>query len=271
MGLMGGSLALALKGRFAKVTGFDIDPETRRIAEEQNIVEKATSNIEEALARADVICLATPVDNILQLLEELPVMIPSGKEVVVFDLGSTKTDIIKKMDGLPTNFHPIGGHPICGKEKLSIRNADRTLYYGAPFLLTRTKNSDEIAVRVVEEICAVLGADVKYLRPVEHDEILGIVSHVPYLLAGALVSATPESVKKYFGPGYRSASRLAGTDASMMGPVILSNQEPILANLERIVDELNTLIAVISDGDREELRQYLSNVNQIFNSLMDNQ
>lgn len=269
LGLMGGSLALALNGKMKRVTGYDRDPETRRIASEQNIVEKACETLEEALDTADVVCLATPVDRILELLELLPKLIQKDKEVIVFDLGSTKVDVVKQMDRLPANIHAVGGHPICGKEKLSIKNAERTLYYGAPFLITLSKRSTSLAMNVVEDICTALGAEQRTLTADAHDEILGIVSHVPFLLSGSLAASTPENVKNYIGPGYRSTSRLAGTDASMMTPVILSNRENVLSYLEKIVDELNTLIAVISDGDKNELRDHLTRINQIYASLMD--
>lgn len=268
LGLMGSSLALATKGRFGRVTGFDLDPETRQLAVEQNIVDHCFEDIKEAISAADVICLSVPVDRIIEILDNLPDLVPPKKDIVVFDLGSTKADIVKKMNKMPGNIHTIGAHPICGKEKLGIRNADRTLYYGAPFLLTRTDGTDQLTLDVIEHIIEALRVKASFIDPDKHDEVLGIVSHVPYLIAGALVMSTPSSVKDYFGPGYRSASRLAGTEASMMLPVVLSNKENILSSLENLVDELNILISMISEMDKSELQQYMLKVNEIYRELM---
>lgn len=267
LGLMGGSLALGLKGRFRNIIGYDNDSDVLRIAKEQEIVDRVNQNLDEAVLNADVICLATPVDVIIELIEILPFLVPQGKEIVVFDLGSTKEEIVKKMSKLPPNFKAVGAHPICGKEKLGLRNADRTLYYGAPFIVSPTENTNENALSMILELIEILGAKQKVVDSKLHDEILGTISHIPFLLAGALVLTTPDSVKGYFGPGYRSASRLAATDARMMLPILLSNRENVLINLEKIVDELNLLVSILSANDKEVLSETLEKINDIYSKL----
>ena len=139
LGLMGGSLALSLKGKCRGLVGIDADPATVKMAREREIVNTAwlvdevQAHPENALAGADLIVLATPVRAILAVLEQLPALCP-GPAVVV-DLGSTKQQIVAAMDRLPERFDPVGGHPMCGKEKFSLAYAEAEMYQGAPFAL----------------------------------------------------------------------------------------------------------------------------------------
>lgn len=255
LGLMGGSLALALKGKCAAIYGIDPDAATRDLALRQNIVDLADSEPARLLLMADLVILAAPVPAILALLDELPALMPLP--CVVIDLGSTKRLIVEKMVNLPERFEPIGGHPICGKEKLSLENADRTLYYAAPFLLTLLSRTTARARAAAEQMIAAIGANVQILDAGHHDRILASTSHLPFLLSSMLALATPLDVAPFVGPGFRSVSRLAGTPASMMLGVVLSNRENILAVLERVQDELALMISAIADNDSETINTTL--------------
>ena len=136
---MGGSLAMALHGQCKSISGLDTDSESVRYAEEKGIVDRASTMPDEILSEATVIILACPVTQILKWIEELPRFF--SQRCVVLDLGSTKAQIISKMDKMPQNFDPLGGHPICGKEKLSIKNSEKGLFIDAPFVLVRSKNT----------------------------------------------------------------------------------------------------------------------------------
>ena len=116
LGLMGGSLALALEGKCAALYGIDSNPATLELALAQKIVDQADSDPAKLLPQTELIILATPIQGILELLHKLPSLVKNP--CIIFDLGSTKTDILQAMSMLPENFDPICGHPICGKEKL---------------------------------------------------------------------------------------------------------------------------------------------------------
>ncbi len=251
LGLMGGSLALALKGKCAAIYGIDPDSATRELALRQNIVDMADADPAQLLPLADLVILAAPVPAILTLLEALPDFTPNP--CIVLDLGSTKRAIVEKMNGLPPRFDPLGGHPICGKEKLSLENAERTLYYAAPFLLTPLPRTTAHARAAVDQIIEAIGARATVLAPAAHDRILASTSHLPFLLSSALVLATPPDVAAFIGPGFRSASRLAGTPSSMMLGVVQSNRENLLPALEALQDELSLLIDALARNDTETL------------------
>ena len=137
LGLMGGSLALGLKGKCAALYGIDPHPPTLELALSQHIVDYADSDPAKLIPEADLVILSAPVPAILTLLEGLPALMPNP--CILMDLGSTKKLIVDSMSRLPERFDVIGGHPICGKEKLSLANAERTLYYAAPFSIDSTR------------------------------------------------------------------------------------------------------------------------------------
>ena len=267
LGLMGGSLALALNGKCASITGLDIDPDTRSLAVDQQIVEAAYQDLGEALANVDVIILATPVNLILDYLRQLARMLDTNKNVLVLDLGSTKAEICREMEKLPSHVVAIGCHPICGKESLSLRNAERTLYFGAPFLVTQNAKTTPAALSFVTELAGVLGSKMALIDAETHDAVLANISHLPYLISTALAMATPAEIATYVGPGFRSTTRLAGTSSSMMMSIIASNRENILNNLERFSDELAYLTSVIAENDQEGLRNYLDSARENYLTL----
>ncbi len=269
LGLMGGSLALALKGKCAALYGIDPDPATRELALRQDIVDQADADPAKLLPLADLVVLAAPVPVILSLLEHLPAFTPNP--CIVLDLGSTKRAIVEKMETLPGRFDPIGGHPICGKEKLSIANAERTLYYAAPFLLTPLARTTSRARVAAHQIVEAIGAKATVLDPVEHDRILASTSHLPFLLSSALALATPPDVAPFIGPGFRSASRLAGTPSSMMLGVIQSNRENLLPALEALQDELALLTDALARNDAESLASTLNAAREKYTQLTSNQ
>ena len=266
LGLMGGSMALALRGKCAALYGADSDLSTRDLALRQNIVDLADADPSKLLSQADLVILAAPVPAILSLLDVLPEF--TSSRCIVLDIGSSKAEIVSKMGKLPERFDPIGGHPICGKERLSLENADRTLYYAAPFLLTPLQRTTARARMAAEQIISAIGAKINFLTPDEHDRILACTSHMPFLLSSALALSTPQDVSPFVGPGFRSASRLAGTPASMMLGVIQSNRVNILAALERLQDELAFFTSAIADNDIDALSVSLNSAQESYSKLI---
>jgi len=256
LGLMGGSLALGLRGKCAALFGIDPHPATLELARSQNIVDEADSDPARLLPAADVVILSAPVPAILTLLEQLPSLTPNP--CIVMDVGSTKKSIVDSMSRLPQRFDPIGGHPICGKEKLSLANAERTLYYGAPFLLTPLPRTSPRSMAAANQIAEALGAQVKILDAVEHDRILASTSHLPFLLSSALALATPVDVSSFVGPGFRSTSRLAGTSSSMMLGVLQSNQENVLHALHGLQNQLAEVESALASKDFSKLEDILN-------------
>jgi prephenate dehydrogenase len=173
------------------------------------------------------------------------------------DLGSTKRLVVEAMARLPVRFDPIGGHPICGREKLSLANAERTLYYAAPFLLTPLEMTTPRALSAAHQIIDALGAKPKTLDAVDHDRILASTSHLPFLISSALALTTPTDVAPFIGPGFKSTSRLAGTPSSMMLGVLLTNRENVLTMLRGMQSQLNVIESALSSNDFSKLDSLL--------------
>lgn len=256
LGLMGGSLALGLRGKCAALFGCDPQRATLELALSQHIVDQAASDPAQLLPEADLVILAAPVPAILTLLEQLPAYTPNP--CIVMDLGSTKRLIVESMSHLPERFDPIGGHPICGKEKLSLANAERTLYYAAPFLLTPLERTSPWALSAANQIIEALGAKTTVLDAVEHDRILASTSHLPFLLSSALALATPKDVASFLGPGFKSTSRLAGTSSSMMLGVLESNRENVLNALHDLQNKIAEVESALTEKDFSKLESVLN-------------
>jgi prephenate dehydrogenase len=266
LGLMGGSLALSLKERCRHLSALDTHLPTLELARRQEIVHLADSDPTKVLASADLVILACPVPAILEWLGRLPDHIQ--RPCIVLDIGSSKRTIVAALETLPINFDPIGGHPICGRERLSLANAERFLYRDAPFVLTPLPRTSERARFAALGIVKALGADPVWLEADDHDRILAGTSHLPYLLSSALADATPQDAAPLVGPGFRSSARLAGTPSSMMLGVLLSNADNVLASLARFRQSLDILEFALRDKDREALKKVLDDSHSQYQQLV---
>jgi prephenate dehydrogenase len=255
LGLMGGSLALGLKGKCTALYGVEPESTAREMALRLGVVSRAAADPAAILPRADVIILAAPLAWILDLLARLPELAPQA--CVVLDLGSSKQAVAEAMACLPERFDPLGGHPICGKERLSLANADADLYHGALFVLTPLPRTTGRARACAGQIVAGLGARVLWMDAAAHDEAIAATSHLPYLLASALALATPPESAVLVGPGFRSAGRLAATPSSMMLGVLDTNRANVLAALGRFRTDLDALEAALRREDLSALQSLL--------------
>lgn len=266
LGLMGGSLALALKGKCARLVGIDPDPATVALAREMNLVDRAETQPEGALDRVDVIVLAAPVRAILDQVSALP-RLCSGPAVVI-DLGSTKARIVGAMAGLPERFDPVGGHPMCGKEKFSLQYAEAAIYQAAPFALVALERTTGRARRLAEELARASGAQPLWIEADEHDRMVAATSHTPYLVANALALATPPAVKPLVGPGFRGMTRLAGSSSQMMADVLATNRENVGEALRRVREQMQRCEAALAAEDWDLLAEMMDSGREQYLALV---
>jgi prephenate dehydrogenase len=255
LGLMGGSLALALQGKCARLQGYDPDEDTVNLARQRQIVDFASQNAAEALDGADLIILAAPVCAILEGLKAIGEQV--GGSAMVMDLGSTKVEIVEAMHNLPERFDPIGGHPMCGKETLGLENAEAGLFREAPFALTPLERTSEHAKRLAAELVEAVGARPVWLDAQTHDRWTAATSHLPYLVAAALTLAVPEETRPMVGSGFRSTTRVAATHPDMMLDVLETNRENLLRMMAAMKSQLDQLEKMLEEAAYEDLYQTL--------------
>jgi prephenate dehydrogenase len=255
LGLMGGSLALALKGKCARLQAYDPNSDTIHLAQQRQIVDIASQNMAEALTGANVIILAAPACAILESLNALDEKF-SGSAIVM-DLGSTKQEIVHAMLELPERFDPIGGHPMCGKETLGLVNAEASLFREAPFALTPLERTSDMAKRFAEELVEAVEARPVWLDAATHDRWTAATSHLPYLAAAVLTLAVPDESQPMVGSGFRSTTRVAATHPDMMLDVIKTNRGNLLQLLKSLKTQLDQLEGWLEEGDYQDLYQAL--------------
>jgi prephenate dehydrogenase len=255
LGLMGGSLAMALNGKCVDLLAVVPRPCTRELALRLKIVSQADEDPAKILPHADVIILSTPVPAILDWLARLPEYTP--QPCIVIDMGSSKQVIVQAMNQLPARFSALGGHPICGKENLSLENAEATLYQNAPFVLTPPAHISLRASAAALQIISAIGARPVWLDAVTHDRLLAFTSHLPFLLASALAMTAPEGAASLVGPGFSSASRLASTPSSMMLGILQTNRDNVLEAISIFRDNLDLLEQAIRSEDFNRLAKIL--------------
>jgi len=255
LGLMGGSLAKALQGKCTALLGIDPDPYTVELARQLHVVDLAAVEPAVLLPQADVIVLAAPVNGIIDLLQDLPVLHPDP--AIVIDLGSTKAKIVETMQMLPERFDPLGGHPMCGKEVSGLAYAEARLFQGATFAFTALPRTSLHARQFAEWLAASIGACPLWIDAATHDRWVAATSHLPYLTANALAYITPPETAPLAGPGFRSTTRLAVTPPSMMMDVLMTNQAAVLDSLRGFRAHLDQIERLLAQGDFDALQDLL--------------
>lgn len=266
LGLMGGSLAGALRGRCRSVVGVARRVETIATALANGLIDRGTTDLASGVSEADVVVLATPVRVIMRQLAELGPLLPEG--CLLMDLGSTKTQVAAQMEKLPDHVQPLGGHPMCGKEVSGLEAADPALYRGRTFILSPLPRTLPAALALGRELAEAVGSQVLVLAPERQDFLVATVSHLPYLLACALVatadattSADPAAWEIVAG-GFRDTSRVAGSDVTMMLDILLTNREKVLNAVDVCQEQLRNIARLVEAGDEDDLRAVLGTVRE---------
>jgi prephenate dehydrogenase len=265
LGLMGGSLGLAVKRRrLAKaVHGYARRAANRRQAEKCGAVDKAWDRPEDAVQGADMVVLCLPVLAIPDFLRRCRPHLKAG--CIVTDVGSTKAELVHECDKILARSKAVfvGSHPIAGSEETGIQAAQADLYEGAITVLTAPKGARKVrdAGATVGKMWKGVGARIVVMSPAEHDQLIARTSHLPHLVAAALVNllkGTAPKAQYLCGPGFRDATRIAAGSEDIWHDIVKSNRFFVgheLDALARVLDRIRTLI---HQKDFEGLRRFLA-------------
>ncbi len=266
VGLIGGSFALALKraGAARSIVGVGRSPEAMARALELGIIDSVGQSVEEAMRGASLVLIAAPVAQTEAILESLLPHLEEG--TIITDAGSTKSDVVaaarKALGARIGQFVP--GHPIAGRESNGPDAAIADLYHGKKTVLTPLAENaagDVARVAAAWESC---GAIVHQLTPAEHDKVFAAVSHLPHLLAFALVDDMArkehaELLFQYAASGFRDFTRIAASSPEMWRDISLANREALLGELDAYLSQLVGLRAMLAASDGAAIETVYAN------------
>jgi len=258
VGLLGGSIGLAAKSSLngCLITGYGHRPTTLRLALEVGAIDRACSDLAQAVQDADLVILGTPVGIFGDLLRGIRGCLPAG--AVITDVGSTKRSVVNMAQRLlPRSVAFVGSHPMAGSEKRGVEFARTDLFHNALCITTPTRRTDPAALKKVEEFWRTIGMRIVRLSPAEHDRVLADVSHLPHALAAALVAMQSEQALGLAGKGFLDTTRIAGGDGALWRDILLDNRANLRSSLRRLRRQIDRLEEMLRRGDGAAIARWL--------------
>lgn len=268
-GLMGGSFALALKraGLVKRVVGYSILPSSLELASKMGVIDAAAPSAQQAASGADLVLLAIPVSATEATLAEIRPFLQPG--ALLMDLGSTKGDVVqaaqRALGKEVGRFVPA--HPIAGKEVAGVEHADASLFANCQVILTPTPQTLPTQLQAATSLWQALGCQVRQMSCESHDAAYAAVSHLPHLIAFAMMNAiTSQPLGQDFlalaGTGFRDPTRIAASNPAIWRDILLANQQELLAQCKIFSQQLEVFEAAISSGDGAALEALIRKASQ---------
>ena len=268
-GLMGGSFALALKraGLVKRVVGYSKSPSTTERARQMGVIDVEAPSALLAVSGADIVLLAVPVAATEATLKAIRHLV--NTDMLIMDVGSTKRDVVdaarRVLRDHVGSFVPC--HPITGKEVSGVEHADPDLYAGKTVILTPIERTQVTQLKRATEVWQALQCNVLQMSPEAHDAAFAAVSHLPHLIAFALMNGiTGQQNGKEFlslaGPGFRDFTRIAASDPKMWRDVLLANRQELLEQSQAFQRALQAMELMINNSNGEALEESIANASR---------
>lgn len=263
-GLMGGSFALALKraGLVKRVVGYSKSPSTTERARQLGVIDVEAPSALLAVSGADIVLLAVPVAATEATFKAIRHLV--GRDMLIMDVGSTKRDVVDSARRVLRDnvgaFVPC--HPVAGKEVSGVDHADPDLYAGRQVVLTPIEKTQVVQLAKAEALWEALGCQVLKMSPEAHDSAFAAVSHLPHMIAFALVNAivwhpSGKDFLSLAGPGFRDFTRIAASDPKVWRDILLANKHELLEQSRLFQRSLAGLEKLIENGDAEGLESLI--------------
>jgi prephenate dehydrogenase len=262
VGLIGGSFALAVRavGKFDYVVAFDSAPGALQRAAALGVIDEASPSAAHAAIDASLVMIATPVGSTQAVLRDIAPNLTSS--AIVTDVGSAKGSVIEgarsELGAAFSRFVP--GHPIAGREHSGVQFADAALFRDKIFVSVPSVQTDAGALLTMETLWRDIGCRIERMTSEEHDSIFAAVSHLPHLLAFALVdhvAAQPDAARKFAmsGAGFRDFTRIAASNPKMWSDICVANRLALGGELRAQRKLLEELQYAVDSGDADELHR----------------
>ncbi len=261
LGLMGGSLALALgeQGGCA-ITGFDVSSESMEKAYDRGLIQKKAISLKEAVSEAELVILATPVGSFTGICGAIARDLRPG--TIVTDLGSVKCPAMEAAKALPEDVFFIGGHPLAGSEKGGLEAATATLFENAYYFLTPKEGSQEATINRLKTWVSTLGAFPVIVKAAEHDRILARTSHFPHVMASLLATIVGEeaddTLAAFTGSGFRDTTRIAAGNPTLWEEILHLNRKELSLCLLQTEEKVREVRQALELEQRLWIHEFLT-------------
>lgn len=272
VGLLGGSVAKAARerGLAREIVGIGRDASRLEPALRDGVLDRATVDLADGLRGADLVVLGMPVLVIERMLPAVAAAV--GEEALVTDVGSTKATIVTAADALAARrpFHFVGSHPMAGSERAGYAVARGDLFERATVIVTPTDATSPQAVKDIASLWEAMGGRVSQLDPATHDRVVAAISHLPHLVAFALVAGAHRFEAGSFdfaARGFRDTTRIAASDPVVWQEIFRGNREALLASVGRFREALAEIEGLVDRGDDAGMRAWIQQVKDLREAL----
>ena len=268
VGLIGGSIALKLKKKGFATHIFGVDQSEKHLEEAKNLgIIDEISTLENAISHSELIILAIPVDATTKLLPHILDLIPSDQ--TIFDVGSTKSGIVRSIENHPKRNRFVAFHPMWGTENSGPKSAVEESFTGRAAVICDRNNSAKDAVELVEKIVEILGMHVIEMSSEDHDIHTAYISHISHITSYALANTVLEkereedTIFQLASSGFSSTVRLAKSHPEMWVPIFKENRENVLDVLNEHISQLRKFKSALEKENYDLLEELIRNANKV--------
>jgi len=264
LGLIGGSLAKALKNRIGvkEIAAYNRNEDVLKAAYDEGIIDLYSTEINDIFCGCDIIFICTPVSLIADYAKKLLPYV--SKNCIITDVGSTKGKLYDRIKPLEDKFIYIGGHPMTGSEKSRYTFSKEHLFENAYYILSPAENVSDETVIFFKELITKIGAIPVIVSPYEHDHIVASISHVPHIIASALCNNVKklDSDREYMhtlaAGGFKDITRIASSSADMWESICFENRDEILGALSSLEDVIGELKKFLTTDNNKAVHSYFN-------------
>ncbi|MEO1990338.1 MAG: prephenate dehydrogenase/arogenate dehydrogenase family protein [Pirellulales bacterium] len=269
VGLIGGSIGLALQSRKIshRIIGVGRSNRSLSLAKKANAITESSLKLEDAVAEADIVILATNVSTIPNLLDRIDECVSPG--TFITDAGSTKNTIVSAWEKRRRTRHGrfVGSHPLTGSHKSGPLAASQTLFDGRVTVVTPASRTPDDDTRHISNFWSALGSNVITMSPKLHDNILAATSHAPHLISAAIALSTPSSAQPFIAGGWSDTTRIASGDPELWADILLDNAVNTGKVLSKVAANIEKMLTAIESENRQRLVKLLNRAKEARDAL----